>query len=64
MTPEQIRARGWAYWQTIYASESQNLLDDMRRSYPDLGSTMISYLLVDQSVLRSVSCIRSNHVVL
>ena len=38
MSPDQIRARGWEYWQKIYTSGSQNLLDGIRRGYPDMGS--------------------------
>lgn len=38
MTPEQIRARGWEYWQKIYTSGSQALLDGMHRGYPDMGT--------------------------
>jgi hypothetical protein len=37
MTPEQIRARGWEYWQKIYTSGSEALLDGMHRGYPDMG---------------------------
>ena len=38
MTPEQIRARGWEYWQKIYTSGSEALLDGMHRGYPDMGT--------------------------
>lgn len=37
MTPEEIRARGWEYWQKIYTSRSEDVLDGMRRGYPDMG---------------------------
>ena len=37
MTPEQIRARGWDYWQKIYTSKAEALLADMHRGYPDMG---------------------------
>lgn len=37
MSPDQIRARGWEYWQRIYTSGSQALLDEIHRGYPDMG---------------------------
>jgi len=47
MTPDQIRARGWAYWQRIYTGGSQNLLDSMYRAYPDMGLCNKSLLLAN-----------------
>jgi hypothetical protein len=47
MTPDQIRARGWAYWQKIYTSGSQGLLDGMHRAYPDMGTKTITLLLAN-----------------
>ena len=45
MTPNQIRARGWEYWQKIYTSGSQTLLDNIRHGYPDMGSIFPAYSL-------------------
>jgi len=47
MTPDQIRARGWAYWQRVYSGGSQNLLDGMHRAYPDMGCGNEPLLLAD-----------------
>jgi hypothetical protein len=47
MTPDQIRARGWAYWQKIYTSGSQGLLDGMHRGYPDMGRETLALLLAN-----------------
>lgn len=54
MTADQIRARGWAYWQKIYTSGSQGLLDGMHRAYPDMGKETSE--LVSTNVKHTMQC--------
>ena len=65
MSPEEIRARGWEYWQKIYTSGSQALLDGMHRGYPDMGTLGFPELeLIDRSLLCRLTCVRSADVIL
>ena len=61
MSPGQIRARGWEYWQKIYTSGSQALLDEIRRGYPDMGEYS-PFPSLTTSSLRCIPCLWSTDV--
>jgi hypothetical protein len=62
MSPDEILARGLEYWQKIYTSGSQNLLDDIYRGYPDMGSFSFTQLMT--SLLGHISCLWLINVIL